>query len=55
VGAGITAQTGMLGPLSTLIMGVLILGEPFNMWIVAGTVLVLTGVFMVSRPARAAA
>ncbi|MFG6439823.1 hypothetical protein [Roseateles sp. LKC17W] len=38
--------------MSTLIMGVLILGEPMNLWIVAGTVLVLGGVFLVSRPAR---
>jgi drug/metabolite transporter (DMT)-like permease len=35
--------------MSTLLMGVLILGEPFNMWIVGGTVLVLSGVFWVSR------
>jgi drug/metabolite transporter (DMT)-like permease len=26
-------------------MGVLILGEPFNGWIVVGTVLVMSGVF----------
>jgi drug/metabolite transporter (DMT)-like permease len=30
-------------------MGVLVLGEPFTVWIVAGTVLVLAGVFVVSR------
>ncbi len=49
VGAGLTAQTGMIGPMSTIAMGVLILGEPFNGWIVAGTVLVMTGVFLVTR------
>ena len=49
VGSGLTAQTGMIGPMSTLLMGVFILDEPFNMWIVAGTVLVLTGVFWVTR------
>ena len=52
VGAGITAQTGMVGPLSTLMMGVLILGEPLNLWIGAGTALVLGGVYLVSRTAR---
>jgi drug/metabolite transporter (DMT)-like permease len=49
IGSGLTAQTGMIGPMSTLLMGVFILGEPFNMWIVGGTVLVLSGVFWVSR------
>ena len=49
IGAGLTAQTGMIGPMSTIVMGVLILDEPFNRWIVAGTVLVLGGVFLVTR------
>jgi drug/metabolite transporter (DMT)-like permease len=49
IGATLTAQTGMIGPLSTIIMGVVILGEPFNAWIVAGTVLVLTGVWLLAR------
>ncbi|MEK7345509.1 MAG: DMT family transporter [Pseudomonadota bacterium] len=49
IGAGLTAQTGMIGPMSTLLMGVFILGEPFNVWIVGGTVLVLSGVFWVTR------
>jgi drug/metabolite transporter (DMT)-like permease len=29
-----------------------ILGEPFTAWIAAGTVLVIAGVFVVSRAAR---
>jgi len=49
IGAGLTAQTGMVGPMSTLLMGVLILGEPLNAWIVAGTALVVGGVFLVTR------
>ncbi len=49
IGAGLSAQTGMIGPMSTIVMGVLILDEPFNRWIVAGTVLVLGGVFLVTR------
>jgi drug/metabolite transporter (DMT)-like permease len=49
IGATLTAQTGLIGPLSTIIMGVVILGEPFNAWIVAGTVLVLAGVWLLAR------
>ena len=49
IGAGLTAQTGMIGPMSTLLMGVFILGEPFNVWVLAGTALVLSGVFLVTR------
>jgi drug/metabolite transporter (DMT)-like permease len=49
IGATLTAQTGMIGPLSTLMMGVLILGEPMNAWIAAGTVLVLLGVWLLAR------
>lgn len=49
IGAPLTAQTGMIGPMSTILMGVFILGEPLNLWIIAGTVLVLAGVYMVSR------
>ena len=49
IGAGLAAQVGMVGPMSTIAMGVLLLGEPMNLWVVAGTVLVLVGVFVVSR------
>ena len=49
IGPGLTAQTGMVGPMSTIAMGVLILDEPLNAWIGVGTLLVLGGVFMVSR------
>ncbi len=49
IGATLTAQTGMVGPISTVLMGVLLLGEPFNGWIVAGTLLVLGGVWLLSR------
>jgi drug/metabolite transporter (DMT)-like permease len=50
IGPGLTAQTGMIGPMSTLLMGVFILGEPFNVWVLGGTALVLSGVFWVTRP-----
>jgi drug/metabolite transporter (DMT)-like permease len=49
IGATLTAQTGMIGPLSTITLGVLVLGEPFNAWIIAGTALVLTGVWLLTR------
>ncbi len=54
VGAGLTAQTGMVGPLSTILMGVWILGEPFTLWVAAGTALVIVGIFVFTRMARAA-
>ncbi len=49
IGPTVTAQTGMIGPLSTIAMGVLILGEPLNAWIGAGTLLVLTGIWLLAR------
>jgi drug/metabolite transporter (DMT)-like permease len=49
VGATITAQVGMVGPVSTILLGVLLLGEPFDAWIAAGTLLVLVGVAAVAR------
>ncbi len=49
VGATVAAQTGMVGPLSTILMGVVILGEPFTVWIGAGTVFVLTGIWLLAR------
>lgn len=52
IGSGLTAQTGMIGPMSTIAMGVWLLDEPFNAWLLAGTVLVVTGVWVVSRASR---
>ena len=49
LGAARTAQIGMIGPMSTIILGVWLLDEPMNIWIVAGTILVLSGVYLVSR------
>lgn len=54
IGATLTAQTGMVGPMSTILMGVLILGEPFTVWVGAGTLLVIAGIFVFSRASRAA-
>ena len=49
VGPTVTAQTGMIGPLATIALGVLVLGEPFTGWLSAGTVLVLAGVWLLAR------
>ena len=53
VGASLAAQVGMVGPMSTMLMGVALLGEPFTAWLVAGTTLVLAGVAVCSRAKRA--
>jgi drug/metabolite transporter (DMT)-like permease len=52
IGAGLAAQAGMVGPMSTILMGVWLLDEPFSGWIVAGTALVLAGILVFSRAAR---
>jgi len=49
LGAAATAQTGMVGPVSTILMGVLILGEPFTVWVAAGTVCVLAGIWLLAK------
>jgi drug/metabolite transporter (DMT)-like permease len=54
IGPSVAAQSGMVGPISTILMGVLILGEPFTAWIAVGSVLVIAGIFVFSsqRPVR---
>jgi drug/metabolite transporter (DMT)-like permease len=49
IGAALTAQTGMIGPMATIALGVLLLDEPLNLWIGLGTLLVLSGVYIVSK------
>jgi drug/metabolite transporter (DMT)-like permease len=49
IGATLTSQIGMVGPVSTIIMGVLILGEPFTVWTAAGSALVMLGVALLGR------
>jgi drug/metabolite transporter (DMT)-like permease len=49
VGATVAAQAGMLGPISTITMGILILGEAFSPLIVAGTVLVVGSIWLLAR------
>jgi drug/metabolite transporter (DMT)-like permease len=52
VGAAATSQAGMVGPISTILLGVWLLGEPFTLWLAAGTVLVIAGIFVFTRGAR---
>ena len=49
IGAAATAQAGMIGPLSTIALGIWLLDEPFTAWLVAGTVLVLAGIYVCTR------
>jgi len=49
IGAPNASQAGMIGPVSTLFMGALILGEPITGIQLAGTALVLAGIYLLSR------
>jgi drug/metabolite transporter (DMT)-like permease len=49
IGASLAAQIGMVGPMSTILMSALLLGEPFTAWVAAGTALVLLGIFVFTR------
>ncbi|UOV06884.1 DMT family transporter [Pseudoxanthomonas sp. F37] len=49
IGSTLAAQVGMIGPVSTIVLSLLLLGEPMGPWQVAGTVLVMAGVFVVSQ------
>jgi drug/metabolite transporter (DMT)-like permease len=52
IGPAMSAQAGMVGPISTILMGVVLLGEPFTAWVAAGTVLVIAGIYVFSRAGR---
>jgi drug/metabolite transporter (DMT)-like permease len=49
IGAPMASMAGMVGPLSTIAMGVWILGEAFTAAIAAGTLLVLAGIWLLAR------
>ena len=48
IGAATTSQAGMIGPVSTLFMGAAILGEPITGIQLAGTALVIFGIYLLS-------
>jgi drug/metabolite transporter (DMT)-like permease len=49
IGAPIVSQIGIIGPLSTVALSWLLLGEPLTVWVLAGTGLVLGGVWLLTR------
>ena len=52
IGAATTSLAGMIGPVSTLFLGALLINEPITSWQLAGTVLVLSGMYLLSRRGR---
>jgi drug/metabolite transporter (DMT)-like permease len=49
IGAPTAAQAGMIGPVSTLFMGAVILDEPITSIQLAGMLLVLSGIYLLSK------
>lgn len=49
IGPGTASQAGMIGPVSTLFLGAAILDEPITGIQLAGTALVLAGIYLLSR------
>lgn len=49
IGAATASQAGMIGPVSTLFLGALVLGEPITAVQLAGTGLVLVGIYLLSQ------
>jgi drug/metabolite transporter (DMT)-like permease len=49
IGPARTSQYGMVGPVSTLVLGVLVLDEPFTAWVAMGSLCVLAGVTLLAR------
>jgi drug/metabolite transporter (DMT)-like permease len=49
IGAATASQAGMIGPVSTLFLGAVFLNEPITSWQLAGTALVMGGMYMLSK------
>jgi drug/metabolite transporter (DMT)-like permease len=49
IGPASSAQAGMVGPVSTLFLAAVILHEPITGIQLAGTALVLTGIYLISK------
>jgi drug/metabolite transporter (DMT)-like permease len=49
IGPAMTSQAGMIGPISTLFMGAVMLDEPVTAIHLAGTALVLCGIYLLSK------
>lgn len=49
IGAGTASQAGMVGPVSTLFLGAVLLNEPVTGFQLCGTALVLAGIYLLAR------
>jgi drug/metabolite transporter (DMT)-like permease len=49
IGAATASQAGMIGPVSTLFLGAFFLNEAVTSWQLAGTVLVIAGMYLLSK------
>jgi drug/metabolite transporter (DMT)-like permease len=52
LGASLASQAGMVGPMATIAMGALLLGEPFTVCVALGTALVIAGIYVFARAGR---
>jgi drug/metabolite transporter (DMT)-like permease len=52
IGASLASQVGMVGPMATIALGALLLGEPFTVWVAFGTALVIAGIYVFARAGR---
>jgi drug/metabolite transporter (DMT)-like permease len=55
IGAGRASMAAMVGPVATIGLAFVFLGEPVSAWQVAGTALVLAGVYVLTLPGTAQA
>ena len=53
IGAGRASMASMVGPVSTIALAYLFLDERISIWQLAGTALVLTGIYVLTRAGRA--
>jgi drug/metabolite transporter (DMT)-like permease len=49
IGAPLASQVGIVGPLSTVALSWLLLGEPLTVWVLMGTALVVSGIWLLTR------
>jgi drug/metabolite transporter (DMT)-like permease len=53
IGAGRASMAAMVGPIATIGLAFVFLGEPVSGWQLAGTLLVLAGVYVLTLPSAA--
>ena len=52
VGTSLSAQGGMVGPMTIIALGALLLGEPFTAWVALGPTLVIGGIDVFAKSGR---